>query len=263
MKELSKTIANVTETYSLESLSVDILGKLAPLLKQGWFIKPEDGKMHQPIRAVTTDHLWAYVRPRKDIKCGLWGMIFFKILNIFPQQCKKCWKVVIKPRTVKELFQLYALMQHGTERHCKCGFEMRDFVNGNYGGYFYCQGEEEGREVYKEARALIDKHISPDIPVTLKRYCSEYELKYGATDQHMHGRDDERSIAEYQMWEELVESAIVLNEDARQPAMLRNHILKEWLERAYSAGDVTALEFNHTDESCHYYTQLKTYHKEI
>ena len=64
-----------------------------------------------------------------------------------PSKCMGCWKVVVRLKTLKQLFSLLQL-QMRMGRPSKCGIEVRESVNGLYGGYFYNHSLEEGLECY-------------------------------------------------------------------------------------------------------------------
>ncbi|NIS52984.1 MAG: hypothetical protein GWN94_18065, partial [Phycisphaerae bacterium] len=64
---------------------------------------------------------------------------------------------------------------------CKCGWEDRDWVHGNYGGYFYCNSKEVGLQRLETVRNAVRKNVDygDKIDIFLKRYCTEFELKWG------------------------------------------------------------------------------------
>lgn len=281
---------NITEQYSLENLvNADILEKGKALFAQGFSIRPRDNKIAPAVPGKSFNVPWVYVCPDDSKDCGFWHQVIFDTYGLFPLGCLDCWKVVVRPKTVKQLFALheyqdseykYSRTKNGTPAgYCKCGIELRKYVHGNYGGYFYNSSLEEGLQCYEKVRADITKYIGADISVTLKRACTEYELKYG---------DSSR-------WEELLEKgsyedkdgnvitvppldvlkqkieAIKLNvsmtaEDmqaeegynVQQPGYVKIHVMRSWLERAYDVGDPTALEFNEGGKL--YYTPPVTYH---
>ncbi len=65
----------------------------------------------------------------------------------------------------------------------KCGVETRQFVPRLYGGYFYNRSLEMGKDCYELVKEAIHKLISPDIEIILKRGCTEFEMKHGASDK--------------------------------------------------------------------------------
>lgn len=108
----------------------------------------------------------------------------FTVFNNFraiPEYCFDCCKVVIEPRSVLELFKLLLLfdrplLQDNNTRKCIC--ETREYCSGTYKGFIYCRGVDEAVAIGEKMRELIAREISPGIPVTVKRGCSEFEHAY-------------------------------------------------------------------------------------
>ncbi|MBI5040108.1 MAG: hypothetical protein HZB57_02560 [Gammaproteobacteria bacterium] len=89
--------------------------------------------------------------------------------------------MLVEPRTVAELFKLLMLFDRldlpgNNTRKCMC--ESRDFCSGAYKGFIYCRGVDEAMAVCGIVRDVIAIEISPDIPVEVKRGCSEFERAY-------------------------------------------------------------------------------------
>lgn len=145
--------------------------RLKSLLKQGggYHLRLEDGKIVPNFPAMSDDAPWIYVKPAGDARCDIFHRIFFNVLNMIPSRCRICWKVVVRPQTLKELFELYEI-QREMGVPCKCGTEHRLTTKGLYGGYFYCTSKEEGLARYSEVREIVDKRLSPEAGVILKRY---------------------------------------------------------------------------------------------
>ncbi len=278
----------VTDLYSLDNLvNADIYTGTADKLLQGgaYKIDAETNKIMPILRSKASNVPWIYVRTDSSKECEFWHYIVFEVYGLFPIGCLNCWKVVVRPRTVKELFQLHEYEENVYTGHCKCGIEIRDYVHGNYGGYFYSNSFEEGIECYGIVRKGIDKHISPDVPVILKRACTEFEMKYGDSSK----------------WEEILDKGFYFDKDKNrlslfsgealelklgdvrrnfdliekkrkesrgdmphegmgndQPGFVKIATMRKWLEHAYSIGDKTTLEFNENGKP--FYTPSVTYH---
>jgi len=174
--------------------------------------------------------------PTPERNCILFHGVFLHYTNIIPQKCQECWKVVARPRTVKELFQISNL-QKTSVRSSKAGIEKRPSVNGNYGAYWYNDSISEGEECRQYVTELVS-HISKDIPVFLKRGCTEFEHKYGPSNEwgvSVENADLERLITD-----------LIIIEDAEfvgQPWYVKNHVKSLWIEFAHERGDTTYLEF--------------------
>ena len=106
----------------------------------------------------------------------------FPKLKIIPILCHSCFKVVVKPRTVVQLLELYKL-QKKLNLPSKCGIERRSFVTSLYSGYFYNKGIEAGLECYDLIRKRVSERIDPSVEVILKRGCTEFEMYHGPSDK--------------------------------------------------------------------------------
>ncbi len=112
--------------------------------------------------------------------CGRHYSVFNEF-NIIPEYCFSCYKVLIEPTTVMELFKLIILFDkiHLPNNNTrKCMVETRPDCSGTYKGLIYCRGLEEGQEVCGLISNAVADEISPNISVTLKRGCTEYNTAY-------------------------------------------------------------------------------------
>ena len=108
--------------------------------------------------------------------CKRHKMVFNKF-GVIPEYCFDCYKVEILPRTIVELFKLlmaFEKLSLQNDNTRKCMVEGRDNCSGAYKGFVYCRGIDEGQEVQKILRNAISDDISTQVPVGLKRGCSEY-----------------------------------------------------------------------------------------
>jgi len=105
----------------------------------------------------------------------------FNKYNIIPKYCFDCYKVVIEPRTVVELFKLMVVFENldlPNDNTRKCMVENRERVSGTYKGLIYCRGIEEAREIASTVGQTVSTEISEKTPISLKRGCSEYTAHY-------------------------------------------------------------------------------------
>ena len=113
-------------------------------------------------------------------------------------------------------------------------------VCGLYGGYFYTRSKEKGLERFAEVRKAVDENISPDIPVILKRYCTEYEIgedSKGASDQTPDITREEREFEKY------VEAHFpTVGDGTLQAEHVLANTIKRWIHHAFEHGDLTYLE---------------------
>lgn len=179
---------------------------------------------------------WHYINPIPHAHCR-WYHDIANLFGFVPDRCLNCWKVVVRPQTLQQLFSLQSLMIEMVEKdpecYCKCGIERREWVYGNYGGYFYTTSKEAVQERYKQVRKLVDEKISPKVPVVPKRYCSEFERAFGPTDQYKRTAEDEH-------WQRMInEGCHMVDYEDKQPDVAVRKVMREWIKRAWDVGDPT------------------------
>lgn len=230
-----------------------ILKVLTPLIKSGKYFLNANGQIDYR-ESLIWDGPWLHAKTTKNYRCLLWHEIMFLNFHLLPSPCLNCYKVVVRPRTVAELFDLW-LLQKRIDVPSKCGVEVRETVCGLYGGYFYNQGLEAGRERYEMVREEVSAAISPEIPVILKRGCTEFEMKFGDSSKYKEPTKNQLEL-------EAELSAIFVDKQnwLVQPDHVIDHIQTKWLHYAYQNGDLTYLEF--TDGKI-LFPKVRTYHEEI
>ena len=221
----------------------NIIGLTSQLFVQGHYVDNTTGKVVGGQREKRIDHPWIhFVPPEKGRGCVLHRKLFEAMAHVnktfVPTYCLDCWKVVVRPRTVKQLFDLYDLMEE-LQVPSKCGFEEREWVFGNYGGYFYNRSKQEGLSKKHTVKPLIKKQVG-EVPVYLKRFCTEYENMLcpgnaGAYQQPPWAKELEEEFYNAYEWPD---------DDERQPECLKRHIKMRWIIKAWAAGDRTAEELN-------------------
>jgi len=229
---------------------LDVISKVEPLLQAGVYKIREDGrlacKMNQP-----WDTPWVHVVHLAHLKCHLWHHVYFQYYGFVPSGCQNCWKIVVRPNTVEQLFKLYEL-QVQMNYPAKCGIELRDSVNGNYGGYFYTSSVEEGRERWAEVSRRVREEISPDIKVILKRACTEYE--------HANPDSSTWDISDDQVYLERILDSIFVQDAVKlmQPDHAKAHVMRTWIHRAFSIKDMTYVKYTGGKPL---FPPYKTYHE--
>jgi hypothetical protein len=231
----------------------DIVTLLKPLLDGGnHTLRLEDGKAKARHHSFPRETPWIHVKHAKGLDCGLWSQVTFAgvVMNLptaeqfVPRWCQGCWKVVVKPRTLQQLFNLLEL-QKKLDRPSKCGIELRATVHGLYGGYFYTKSLQEGIDCYEAVKAgmldnewlapLVDEvdKLGKTTRVILKRACTEFE--------HLIGNSAAWKITPEQMFIEDLIRDHVASEQSRptQPEHLVWNIKRRWIEFAYQWGDPT------------------------
>lgn len=214
----------------------DIIDRLYPLLQSGWKIDL-NGVIDTVVPGVAFHTPWSHQGHTPNAHCTLWHLIMFGHFGYFvPSKCQDCWKVVVGPRTLKELFQLKEL-QIELKKPSKCGIEMREYTPRLYGGYFYNWGFVNGKQCYDIVREAVNDKISPDVSVILKRACTEYEMEYPDSAAWEVLPDQ---IEMEQRIEDCVATTIG---SSPQPQIVKDHVERVWMHWAFAAGDKTVLEF--------------------
>lgn len=186
---------------------------------------------------------WLYVTSPFDRHCS-WYKHIDACHDFIPKKCMHCWKVVVMPKTLKALFQLLSIERKMVEEnpycYCKCGIETRGDVERNYGGYFYTNSLKEGLIRLEEVREKVYPVLGDDTTVILKRSCTEYERKYGPSNQWDSKRTEQHEIIE----ERLNQIFKVGYEDLTNPDLMQAHTMVKWIKFAADRGDPTIPELN-------------------
>jgi len=237
---------DLTKLYGNEKLyrevkEYNLIEKLEQLLKARVFhFGAEDGKLTSNISHVW-ETPWITVHRDNDRECMLWHQILFKFMDVIPSFCLNCWKVVVRPNTLDEVFQLHDMML-GWNRSSKIGIEVRAYVQSLYGAYFYNNSLEEGNECLEFVKEQVHSKINPEIDVHLKRYCTEFELRHGDSDKYKQRPED-------LIWEKIVHDSFALQDmpllqPQPHPAIIKQHIIQKIIEYATKMKDPTVPKYN-------------------
>jgi len=239
-------------TYYAECVKNDLISRIdAPLRRAGYHLS-FDGLYRKLANSVGTDTPWHHVKHLGTKRCGIDHRLKFGELGYVPPRCMECWKVVAGPRTLKELFALLEV-QKGLNRASKCGIEMRHYTPRFYGGYFYNNSLDEGRERYEEVRKAVDEHISKDMPVILKRACTEFEMVLGpSVAWHMTPAQHEIDNQLENMIDMAAPNAVGQTDECL------SKVHTSWMEWAWRVQDPTAKEYI---GDIPLYSKTMTYHE--
>lgn len=231
----------------------DVLGWLRPLWDGGGWTMGDDGILRQRQSQIAIDTPWLHHGHADYANCMLWHQVMFNLISeriekllpdtgkrFVPSGCQNCWKVVVRPQTIVQLFALNEL-QSKSDRPSKAGIEPRSTVEGSYGGYFYNDSYELGQESYVWVREAVDNYpnLGPEVPVILKRACTEMEFSVGPSDQWEVTEEQKRIEA-------LIEKWVEINPEAgkrQQPENVITRVMRRWIEFAAERGDMTYLVF--------------------
>lgn len=217
-------------------------------LNDGWAIGADE--LIAPLQAQTAVNIpWIFSGPHPYTpNCALWNQFYFTKFHLIPEYCRtRCHKVVVKPRTVKELFMIHEV-QKNLGHASKCGVDKRMYTNTAYAGFWYCRSMEEGQARYKEVREHLNEYV-PDgenISLILKKGCTEMEdvRNKGGKVSTEWGTPtpEERDL------EDRLDSMFTRHDpNINQPEYLKQKIQLDWLEHAYAIGDKTYKEIIQTD----------------
>ncbi len=218
-----------------DSANMNLINICKPLLNMGWYLD-NDGKLKTPTK-IATNIPWIFASQDDTRKCDLWHGVFFNVFGWLPSACLSCWKVVVRPKTLEDLFNLHE-MQKEMGLSSKCGIEVRDTVFGLYGGYFYADTQVQGAMIYEEVAREVQKRLAEGTPVIFKRGCTEFEHKYGDSANWQDHVTEEQIHMERRL-----DRFLETHEKIPQPEVVKHSIYKRWIEYAYSHGDPTYRKF--------------------
>lgn len=151
-----------------------------------------------------------------------------------PNGCSACYKVKVVPKTLRQLVAAWE-MARNVQCRSKWGTDLNNPYSQNiYAGYFYVSGIEAARALFNVIRRALDEHpkLGPEIPMVIKRGCSEYEAKLGPSDRYTFAPE----MAELEAY---LKSRFRQRKADYQPSMIVAH----WIETAFRIGDETYLDF--------------------
>ena len=177
---------------------------------------------------------WIHQKSSVYKRCGFDHNICFNYFGIIPHRCLECWKVVVFPRTLKELFELTEF-QFGCGRPCKCGIDVRSYTSKLYSGYFYNNSVEEGMECYHWLRKEMTDLFDEDFLVIYKRGCTEFELTFGPSNQWVIPEGQLDLEAEiFKLF-----NRYVTHNPPKQPSVMLPSIKLRWIQWAWQNADDT------------------------
>jgi hypothetical protein len=237
-------IPPTTSNFYNDLKSLDFVYKMTPLLKKGWAFRHNKFVMLEERTWEIWFGEWVFVRKPTGRDCILWHIVMFDHFGIMPTPCLGCWKVVARPKTVVDLVRAWEVMEK-LNFPSKCGIETRPYVPYNYGCYFYCDNEEQGHD---RARTVLDEFQSAGVEfhpgagsgVTLKRYCTEFEMKFGPSNRF-------NQPEEHDQYTRLVGNhceALDWSGQTGSPLTLI-HVMRKWIEFAMDRGDHSYKRYNH------------------
>lgn len=198
------------------------MGELGRAADGGWVLPPDN---RQNDRTIYNKVTWPY-------PCR-------KLLFLFdhayeraqvPSTCRNCYKVKVSPRRVTDLVAVHDATV-GKPYPSKFQPDMDAPYSADiYGAYFYADGLEQARTIYREVKeALAAKGCLDRTPISIKRGCTEYEMHCGPSDQYVFPE----ALAEV---ERALLSRMSVTPSAKAPVS-RGQALLMWIRQAFRIGD--------------------------
>lgn len=214
-------------------------------------IDPGTGLLTASHKAMQYDANWLFCGYTTSLRdCYLWHQIMFRHFGVVPEFChQRCYKVVVKVRNFMEAMQFYGVMNaSGCIRgeccnlHGKVGIDERHYSSGHFNAFIYCDGLEQGLEKYQIVRELVDQNM-PDgenIPVILKRSCTEFERQFGPTDNDFWKEMPKEHVKLQRHIEDIFQGEMG---SSVQPDWLKNKIILKFIKWANATGDKSWIEW--------------------
>lgn len=217
-----------------------------------YFFRMEDGKI-DCIKRMQPDPPWAYIKQGYNQNCQFWHHVLFDCFfnrSKVPIHCHNCWKVVVFPRDIEELFASYALINElGIPG--KCGTEgERPNTPRLYGAYFYNNSLDDGLACYDlvkkslerdktyeyslfgcDIKARFNNGYDEPVKFILKRACTEFEQACGPSDKWTY--DDEQVELERMIANSFTQDIM----GSRQSDVQLARIFYRWIHNAFQWGD--------------------------
>jgi hypothetical protein len=200
---------------------------------------------------------WLHVCGSTDARsCMFWKEIMFEQLGTIHSFCRyRCWKVVARPRTIRELVQMHNLLYVIPFEYNfinpipgKAGEDVRPYTSERYGVFLYALSLVEALRIKEIMLHMITKYLPNDEidgrhlqdTVFVKRACTEMEAKIPTDDPWW---DAHQNVFEWENERRLEDLFVYEPDMAFQPAWLRDKTLQDWLNEANRTADKSVVDF--------------------
>jgi hypothetical protein len=203
--------------------------RLMVLVDTGQVTRRSDGRVDlnlgRPVRVP-----WIYIK-RRQSNCALYNENYREYFDFIPQFCmNSCWKTVVKPSKVADLFRLYQTMR-ALDLPSKCGLETR-VLQGGFRGFFYADDLETAKEHYKEAKPILNETLDYPYEIFIKRACTEMEDQFGPSDKW---ETNPKWLERERYLERIIVHPIELY--GEQADWHKRFIMREWIRRTCKTDD--------------------------
>lgn len=209
---------------------------LARAVETGTLTPKDDGTLTLP--PDTPSERTIYNNVRWPYPCKKLLFLFEHIYDRaqVPSTCRNCYKVKINPGTVSELVGvLDATVRKPYPSKFQPDIDV-PYSPDLYGAYFYADGLEQARSIFKDVRATLDSDDRlKNVPMLIKRGCTEYEMHCGPSDRYTFPD----GLAEVES--HLLNRITTLPTPPRPP-LPRQLFLTQWIRLAYRIGDESYLD---------------------
>ena len=168
----SELLQNINFNYNLDHQISDIDVKN--------FFKICNNIIFDNLKKLKSTETQIYRRNEINLNCDRHFDVFNNF-NVIPKYCFGCFKVLIEPINVMELFKLYIVFDNLNLKNNntrKCMLELRPNISGSYKGYIYCTSLNEAYEIQNQVDIILKKKIKENYLISVKRGCSEFGVAY-------------------------------------------------------------------------------------
>ncbi len=211
---------------------------LEQAIQRGDITRDEDGQWalsKSPLSSIN----WRFGPKATPFPCTtLFGFLFRSAYDrgAVPFGCRNCFKVQIKPRTLRELNAVVPIAEMAGHAYKAGAALSARYAFGPYSTLFYFDGLEQAREAYANLRQAVDAAplLGRDVPMTIRRGCAEYEAHCGPSDRFTFAQELEA-----------VEATLTTRlRSTAGPAAAHPHaVFMHWLKVAFQIGDDTYRDF--------------------
>lgn len=229
-----KAVKPAKEPSLLETLAQgNFIHKLKPAMETGKYYvraaeKAEDVRIAPTFVGDDTTTMWHFFNQDPTRHCDKYHMFHFGCLGIIPKRCFDCYKVVVHPDNIIDLFKLKGFFSF-RKFNAKCGMETRRYTEHHYSGYVYLNDLESARGAAKTFNE--EMHWKS----TVKRGCTEFEMSYPDSSQWEYTK-------EFQAVEETLDSILDVDVSHKQSEMVQVDVQARWIQEAIRRKDWSVKE---------------------
>lgn len=215
-----------------ELVAFDILQPIIPVIYEGRLELRDDGSIWMK-KSPDPAAPWAYKGVCLDRDCAKWLELYFRYYRFIPKTCLSCWKIILLPSNIKEMFEGWKIMQKG-ELPARAGISAL-----GYELQFYCPisgGLEVARRYERRLREKV-KAAGIKGSFFLRRGCIDMEIAAGPSDKWTTTPEGDR--LEYMLNQVFTQPP----DHVEAPAYCTIHAQRLWIEAAWKKGDEFVKEF--------------------